>query len=123
MKRTIRFGAFETNSSSTHTLTICSKKEFDEWRNGKVVYDKWEGEFVPIIEPTERELEEFGYKYNELSPEEKEDVKYDWKKEMHPGLMSYDEWGEDDYLESYERSYTTEHGDEIVVFGMYGYEG
>jgi hypothetical protein len=27
----VRQGVFETNSSSTHTLTICSKNDFDKW--------------------------------------------------------------------------------------------
>lgn len=35
MKRTIRFGMFETNSSSTHTLVVCTKEEYDAWRKGK----------------------------------------------------------------------------------------
>ncbi len=34
MKRQIRRGVFETNSSSTHSLTMCSKKEYDEFEKG-----------------------------------------------------------------------------------------
>ena len=30
MKRQIRRGVFETNSSSTHSLTMCSEEEFSE---------------------------------------------------------------------------------------------
>ena len=29
MKRKIRRGVFETNSSSTHSLTICTEEEFE----------------------------------------------------------------------------------------------
>lgn len=29
---------FETNSSSTHTLTICSKDDFDKWKHGEVFW-------------------------------------------------------------------------------------
>lgn len=29
MKRQIRRGVYETNSSSTHSLTMCSKEEFE----------------------------------------------------------------------------------------------
>ena len=124
MKKQIRIGIFETNSSSTHTLTICTKKEFDEWRDGKVVYNKWDEDFEPIpAEPTEEELEEFCPGYKDFTPDEKEDVISDWKKEMYSDLLTYDDWGEAEYLEPYQESYTTEHGDEIVVFGLYGYEG
>ena len=35
MKRQIRKGVFETNSSSTHSLTICLKSDFDRWNRGR----------------------------------------------------------------------------------------
>ena len=31
MKRQIRHGVFETNSSSVHSITMCTKNEFNEW--------------------------------------------------------------------------------------------
>ena len=31
MKRQIRRGVFETNSSSTHSITMCSNKEYEKW--------------------------------------------------------------------------------------------
>lgn len=34
----VRQGVFETNSSSTHTLTICSKDDFDKWKHGEVFW-------------------------------------------------------------------------------------
>ena len=41
MKRQIRRGVYETNSSSTHSLTMCSKEEFEQWKNGELLFDKW----------------------------------------------------------------------------------
>ena len=38
MKRQIRRGVFETNSSSTHSITMCSNKEYEKWENGEVLY-------------------------------------------------------------------------------------
>ena len=32
MKRQIRRGVFETNSSSTHSLVMCSEEEFEAWK-------------------------------------------------------------------------------------------
>lgn len=95
MKRQIRTGVFETNSSSTHTLTICTKKEFEDWTNGKLRLDKWTDKFIPN-------------KAGNISIYNTE---------------SYEEWCNDGYLETFMNSYTTEHGDEIVVFGKYGYDG
>lgn len=31
MKKQIRRGVFETNSSSCHSLTMCSEKEYEKW--------------------------------------------------------------------------------------------
>lgn len=42
MKRQIRRGVFETNSSSTHSLTMCSEEEFEKWKNGEILFDRWE---------------------------------------------------------------------------------
>ena len=35
MKKQIRIGVFESNSSSTHSLTIVSEDEFKKWKNGE----------------------------------------------------------------------------------------
>ncbi len=92
--RVIRRGVFETNSSSTHSLCIASKEDFKKWQNGELVYDLCSDELVPI--------EEAEY------PEE---------------TRTYEEFTDDEYLEYFEQSYITKSGDEIVVFGKYGYNG
>lgn len=45
----IRQGAFETNSSSTHSLTICSSEEYTKWENGELYWDY--GDFVEMPRP------------------------------------------------------------------------
>jgi len=40
MNTTIRRGVFETNSSSTHSITILSQKDYDKWRNEDLFYDQ-----------------------------------------------------------------------------------
>ena len=32
MKRQIRRGTFETNSSSVHSLTMCTQSDYDRWK-------------------------------------------------------------------------------------------
>lgn len=39
--RQIRKNVFETNSSSTHSLTMCTKEEYDNWKNGKLLFDSY----------------------------------------------------------------------------------
>lgn len=36
MKITVRYGTFETNSSSTHSLVICTAEEYEMFRSGKL---------------------------------------------------------------------------------------
>lgn len=53
MKRTIRFGVFETNSSSVHSLTIVDAETYEKFKNGELLMD-WDNNFV---EPTDENLE------------------------------------------------------------------
>lgn len=45
MKRQIRRGVFETNSSSVHTLTIVSKEDFERFKKGEL-RAVWGGDLV-----------------------------------------------------------------------------
>ena len=42
----VRAGTFETNSSSTHSIVICSKKQFDEWKAGRCFFNTETDKFV-----------------------------------------------------------------------------
>lgn len=89
MKRQIRNGVFETNSSIVHTLTICTKKEFDEWKNGELLFDSDNEEFVTLA--------------------------YD--KDLVGYVQTYDEFYNDFDYGMTVKEYTTKSGDEIVSFG------
>ena len=41
----IRRGTFETNSSSTHSITMCKESDFDKWKNGELYYCQDDGKF------------------------------------------------------------------------------
>lgn len=59
----VRPGIFETNSSSVHAITFCTKQEFVDFMDGKLIFDIYEGELVPASKTynnnqyTYRELE------------------------------------------------------------------
>ena len=36
MKQSIRYGVFETNSSSTHSVVLLNDKEYNDWKDGKI---------------------------------------------------------------------------------------
>lgn len=97
MKRVIRRGVFETNSSSVHSLTMCSDEEWKAWERGKLVFD---------------------YIGDELIPLDNENMKpfYHTFKEM---IESY--WFRDG-LRTFHKDYKTEDGEVVHAFGYYGYE-
>lgn len=103
MKEVIRRGIFETNSSSVHSLTMCSDDEYTKWRNGEVYYDRWGEKFVDKSEKTETEREREG-----TSTE----------------YLTYEEFNKWDYLdyETFDDEYTTESGETVHAFGYYGHD-
>lgn len=96
----IRVGVFETNSSSTHSLTIVSEEEYNQWRDGKLLFDRNDEKLVPIPDDYEKLVED--------------DEDYD--------LLTYDRWTEQE-MEDFTQHHTTKSGDKIVAFGQFGYDG
>ena len=112
----IRRNVFETNSSSTHTITICSEKEYGEWKKGKYYWNT--DKLIPA--------EEIKEKYTRLTGrvlDDSDESKEDFNEWLHDyGYYSWE--GVDDMeLEFYEERFTTEHSDTIVAFGNYGWDG
>lgn len=126
----IRQGVFETNSSSTHSITIAPESDFNKWKNGDVYLNEgwWSGSNNPNEDKTFLTKDEAinllesceYYKGNEnlsdMSDAEINEVFRNWEIYTFENYWNY-------YLESYEERYATEHGDVIVVFGQYGYNG
>lgn len=118
MKVQVRRGVFETNSSNTHSLTVCTQKEYDEWVHGALWLKVWDEELVSL-DDIKRDFENYklrdyydGETFEEWFEAEQKDHEY----------QSYDNWG-DDYLEGYSHNFTTPSGDEMVVFGEFGRDG
>ena len=104
----IRKNVFETNSSSTHSLTICSKDEYQDWVDGKFYWSRWNENFV-----SNEEVEE---KFKKSNYDNFDEYLID------KGLYTFDRY-DDIEMETYEESYKTKSGDEIIAFGYYGYDG
>ena len=108
----IRQGVFETNSSSTHSLSIVNADEFNAWKNNQLYFDKYNGIFITkddliaklanrgIIVENDEEIEEVINEYE---------------------FQSYSKFLESD-LETFEQTHTTKSGDVIVAFGEYGHD-
>lgn len=98
MKRQIRSGVFETNSSMTHALTICTEEEFEKWKNGEILYGRWEHDFK-----TPKEV----------------NILNEWEQEEYVSLEDY---SDDCDFEHYEEHFITPSGDNMVAFGYYGHD-
>jgi len=107
--RQVRTGTFETNSSSTHTLVIMSKEDYEKFRNGEL--------FLDGDNPITKE---------ELISRNKEEIEKifggDFDEFVHDERLDYDSIMDTDY-ETFYQAHTTKNGEEIVAFGYYGYDG
>lgn len=122
----IRHGVFETNSSSTHSISICKKSEYDAWVRGEVyLNDGWWGKVENedknkkflTKEEAMKLIADHGYYEDVYSLDEEElsEVFYD---EGIYDTESYDNMCE--YYEEYAEEYTTDSGETIIAFGYYG---
>lgn len=93
MKRVVRRGVFETNSSSAHSLTICTQDEWNKWKEGELVWDRWSEGLI-----NKDAKSSLVYTYDEF-----------W---------DYESFGGD---EKFHEEYTTPSGEVIHAFGYYGY--
>lgn len=123
MKRQIRRNVFETNSSSTHSLTMMMKSDYERWHNEELyLYEGgWGWEFNQPVKNnlyTRDEAVEFA-KSHRYYKDEKE-LNNEILRDM--GFISWDE-KYDEYFESFYEEFTTPSGETIVAFGEYGYDG
>ena len=102
MKRQIRSGVFETNSSTVNTLTIMSLDEYKDymskWHDSNWVWDTFAEQWVNVNEIPDKYHDKYRYYEN---PCEREFT----------------------YFEKETTEYTTEHGDKVVAVSIYGYDG
>lgn len=109
----IRIGVFETNSSSTHSMTICDKDEYNRWKNGELVYDSRKEVLVEVLSLPDmviKEIKENGHFAGRIDDK--------WE-----SYSTYEFYMDNESLEYFEESYTTKNGDNIIAFGRYGYDG
>lgn len=119
----VRYGVFETNSSSTHSLTMMMKSEYDRWHNEKLyLYEGGYGwEFDQPVKNslyTRDEAVAFAKK-NRWYKDENE---FDDEILKEVGFTSWEYEG-NEYLEGFYKEFTTPSGETIVAFGEYGYDG
>lgn len=123
----VRHGVFETNSSSTHSITLCKKSEYDAWVKGEVyLNDGWWGKelenkdkkFLTKEEAIKLITDSGHYEDTDLYSLDKEELSEIFYEEEIYDTEMYDNMCE--YYEQYEEKYTTDSGDVIIAFGYFG---
>ena len=131
----IRQGVFETNSSSTHSITMCESSSFKKWKDGELyinfnkegdeqflltdVAKKWNKDFIlnnpdKITWFTKENYE--NYETDELGYV----IDYSYADYCY---ISYNQWCTMfNCYDIYSNDYETKSGDKITAFGYYGHD-
>lgn len=139
----VRQGVFETNSSSTHSLNICTQEEFDAWTKedsdlcfiGEAWSDFDPAKFNGAKFVTKQQVLDRAAEANKEN-ENKEHEYYEPYDIEHFFEAPEDKWYceseaienciylakdyDSDTLEYYESKFTTPSGDKMIAFGLYG---
>lgn len=144
----IRRNTFETNSSSTHSITMCYENDFEKFKKGELFYDRCDNKLVDkdvrikrlkkdfISSNSEYEDHVFHFRgktweygkidevlFDLISNEELEEyVEEGYFDDSYYIPITYDEFMNGD-LETYEEEFAIDGGQKIIAFGQYGYEG
>lgn len=120
---TIRKNTFETNSSSTHSMVICTKEEWDKWAAGELYASRYYKGFKTkeeVMEEYRKEYSEYFDKEGNFIPNDEYETFEDFQNDYSTEWYDMDEWvGE---LECDENEYTTPGGEVIKVICRYGYD-
>lgn len=133
----VRQGVFETNSSSTRSITIAPQSDFDKWKNGEVyLNDGWWSDKIndPNKNKTFLTVDEavnlvkawkdvYGDDDDDAVDYDSMDILEKEEKIEAYEIYTFEYYFSKSWLETYEEHYTTEHGDDVVAFGYYGYDG
>ena len=115
MKKQIRRGVFETNSSSTHSLTMMMKSDYERWEKENLyLFDgcTYGWEFNKPINGrlyTEDEVVEFVKSYEYYDNEE--EIDYETMRDM--GFTCFGDEGSE-YLEGFYEEFTTPSGERLL---------
>lgn len=103
----VRRGVFETNSSSTHTITMCNDETFKKFEDGELWYDCWSDKFVTF--------ENIKAKYPEVHSVD--DIEHFCDGQY----QTWETFG-GNYYEVFHDSFTTNSGEVVHAFGYFGYD-
>jgi len=116
---TIRIGVFETNSSMSHSLTVCTEEAFNEWRHNYLYLANdtfcTKEEVIQEISKYEKPTIDFSKMDNELFDDIAASYEY-------YSYRSYYRRNFDCPYDFFDKSFTTPKGEKMVAFGVSTYQ-
>lgn len=124
----VRRNVFETNSSSTHAITMCLESDYNAWRKGDLFFcDNYKNksdknfftfdEMMTFIRDTlhqEEDVIQYLSTLRDSDVETFEDELYEYD------FYTFDMYPRSEYYETYSCKFTPPEGKTIVAFGYYG---
>lgn len=132
MKRQIRCGVYETNSSSVHSLTMCMESDYDRWEKDNLYLFTGSGWCYPNDNKPEKNhfyTREEAIEFEKTDKYIRKDI--DWSNEeevneiLHENKFYDYEYFWNEYCENYEtfeETTITPNGERVVAFGYYGHD-
>lgn len=123
MKRIIRQGTFENNSSSSHTITIMAEDKWNDFENTDKYLADWEGNLY-LVDDLIKMMKNNPNVYDGVDLSSREEcIKYLTKNEEY---FTYKTWGDYDWSDWAEvdiEHFESPSGDKLVAVCTYGYNG
>lgn len=123
MKMQIRRGVFETNSSSVHSITMCTGSDFDRWTDGELLFWEDEKKFGTREEIIENLKKSTWYdgklRYPNINWDDEDQVSDIFNDE---NIKTFNQYFQNDWFKTYWEAYTTPGGENVVAFGYYGHD-
>ena len=118
----IRFNTWETNSSSVHSITLCDPKDYEDWKEGKLLFfdPDWgaEKDYFPQFIKKE-DLKIFKDKYPFIFKDTNHKEEYLYEDYVSFNQYIYNITGGADFFEE-DLNYK---GNDLIAFGYAGYCG
>lgn len=105
MKLQVRTGIFETNSSSTHAMTMCLESDWNAFLKGEKVINRYSLKLYDSVEEGMKKEDEWN----------NDEESFFTKEEL-------DQWLDNVYYENFFDKFTTPSGETVISYGYYGYD-